>query len=154
MKKAVYITSLILILSLTLLGQPAPMGPGPHEGGPRGPRHRGRADFDRRLGHDPLQFFRKAGIILTEEQAAKMYDIAIKFITEEEPIRFEIERIENSIRMELMNENTDRNKLKELIKKKKEQEALRDYLRIVRDLDIIDVLTPEQKAQLNSCMMR
>ena len=56
--------------------------------------------------------------------------------------------------MELMNENTDRNKLKELIKKKKEQEALRDYLRIVRDLDIIDVLTPEQKAQLNSCMMR
>ena len=90
MKKAVYITSLILILSLTLLGQPAPMGPGPHEGGPRGPRHRGRADFDRRLGHDPLQFFRKAGIILTEEQAAKMYDIAIKFITEEEPIRFEI----------------------------------------------------------------
>lgn len=148
MKKVVYIASLILILSLTLLGQP-----GPH-GGPKGPRHRGRDDFDKRLGHDPLQFFRRAGIILTDEQANKMYDIAIKFITEEEPIRFEIERIENSIRMELMKENTDRNKLKELIKSKKEQEALRDYLRIVRDLDIINVLTPEQKAQLNSCMMK
>ena len=78
----------------------------------------------------------------------------IQFITEEEPIRLEIERIENSIRLELMKDNTDRNAIKKLIKQKKEQEALRDYLRIVRDLDIIGVLTPEQKAQLNSCMMR
>ena len=92
------------------------------------------------------------GIILTDEQADRMYDIAIRFIREEEPIRLEIERIENDIRMELMKENTDRNMLKELIRSKKEQEALRDYLRIVRDLDIIGVLTPEQKAQLNSRM--
>lgn len=81
-----------------------------------------------------------------------MYDIAINFITQEEPIRLEIDRIENSIRMELMKENADRNVLKELISRKKEQEALRDYLRIVRDLDIINVLTPEQKAQFNSRM--
>ncbi|MBW5389207.1 Spy/CpxP family protein refolding chaperone, partial [Brachyspira hampsonii] len=93
-------------------------------------------------------------IILTEEQADRMYDIAIKFITEEEPIRLEIERIDNSIRLELMKDNTDREAIKNLIREKKEQEALRDYLKIVRDLDIIDVLTPEQKAQLNSRMMR
>ena len=147
MKKICYIITLALILSLSLLGQPGPKGPGPH-----GPRHRGCPEFDKRLGHDPLQFFRKMGIILTDEQADRMYDIAIRFIREEEPIRLEIERIENDIRMELMKENTDRNMLKELIRSKKEQEALRDYLRIVRDLDIIGVLTPEQKAQLNSRM--
>ena len=90
--------------------------------------------------------------MLTDEQADRMYDIAINFITQEEPIRLEIDRIENSIRMELVKENADRNVLKELISRKKEQEALRDYLRIVRDLDIINVLTPEQKAQFNSRM--
>ena len=147
MNKLFYSITLILVLTLSLLGQPGPKGPGHH-----GPRHRGRPESDKRLGHDPLQFFRRIGINLTEAQADKMYDIAIKFITEEEPIRLEIERIENSIRMELMKEYTDRNILRELISRKKEQEALRDYLRIVRDLDIIDVLTPEQKAQLNSRM--
>ena len=147
MNKLFYSIFLILVLSLSLLGQPGHKGPGHH-----GPRHRGRPESDKRLGHDPLQFFRRIGINLTEAQADKMYDIAIKFITEEEPIRLEIERIENSIRMELMKEYTDRNILRELISRKKEQEALRDYLRIVRDLDIIDVLTPEQKAQLNSRM--
>ncbi|WP_297204165.1 periplasmic heavy metal sensor [uncultured Brachyspira sp.] len=147
MNKLFYSITLILVLSLSLFGQPGPKGPGHH-----GPRHRGRPESDKRLGHDPLQFFRRIGINLTEAQADKMYDIAIKFITEEEPIRLEIERIENSIRMELMKEYTDRNILRELISRKKEQEALRDYLRIVRDLDIIDVLTPEQKAQLNSRM--
>ena len=148
MKKIFYIVSMVLLLSLSIFAQPGPKGPG-HRG------HRGRGpEFERRLGHDPLQFFRKIGIILTDEQAEKMYDIAIKFITEEEPIRLEIERIENNIRLELMRDNTDRNKLKELIRQKKEQEALRDYLRIVIDLDIINVLTPEQKSKLNSCMTK
>ena len=147
MKKLFYSIFLILILSLSLLAQPGPKGPGHHGG----PRHR-RGDFDRRLGHDPLQFFRKIGIVLTDEQANRMYDIAIKFMTEEEPIRLEIERIENNIRIELMKENANREVLRELIKNKKEQEASIDYLRIVRDLDIINVLTPEQKAQLSSRM--
>ena len=84
---------------------------------------------------------------------------AIKITETEEKLKklitekgIEIDRIENSIRMELVKENADRNVLKELISRKKEQEALRDYLRIVRDLDIINVLTPEQKAQFNSRM--
>ncbi|EKV57895.1 hypothetical protein A966_03231 [Brachyspira hampsonii 30446] len=150
MSKIFYTISLILLLSLSIFAQPGPKGPhGPGYG-----RNRRGGEFDKRLGHDPLQFFRKIGIILTEEQADRMYDIAIKFITEEEPIRLEIERIDNSIRLELMKDNTDREAIKNLIREKKEQEALRDYLKIVRDLDIIDVLTPEQKAQLNSRMMR
>ncbi|WPC39023.1 periplasmic heavy metal sensor [Brachyspira hyodysenteriae] len=152
MNKIFYTVSLILLLSFSIFAQPGPKGTGPH--GPGYGRNRRGGEFDKRLGHDPLQFFRKIGITLTDEQAERMYDIAIKFITEEEPIRLEIERIENSIRLELMKDNTDRNAIKELIKQKKEQEASLDYLRIVRDLDIIAVLTPEQKAQLNSCMMR
>lgn len=150
MKKIFYTISLILILYLSIFAQPLPKGPAHHPG----KMHRRGPDFDKRLGHDPLQFFRRAGIILTEQQTERMYDITIKFITEEEPIRLEIDRIEGNIRIELMKENTDRNILKELIKSKKEQEALRDYLRIVRDLDIINLLTTDQKAQLNRCMMR
>lgn len=146
MNKIYYTMSIILLLSLSIFAQPGPNGPG-H----RGHRRRG-AEFEKRLGHDPLQFFRKIGIILTDDQSERMYDIAIKFIEEEDPIKLEIKRIENSIKLELIKDNPDRNALKELIKEKKEQEALRDYIRIVRDLDIIDVLTPEQKSKLNSCM--
>lgn len=113
---------------------------------------RKHTEFDKRLGHDPLHFFRKIGITLTGEQEEKIYDIAINFIAQEEPIRLEIENIDRNIKIELMKENTNRNLLKELIRQKKEQEALRDYLRIIRDLDIIDILTSEQKAILNKKM--
>ncbi|MCZ9891923.1 hypothetical protein OFR34_10025 [Brachyspira hyodysenteriae] len=82
-----------------------------------------------------------------------MYDIAIKFITEEEPIRLEIERIENSIRLELMKDNTDRNAIKELIKQKR----ARGFTRLFKDSERFGYYSrsyPQQKAQLNSCMMR
>lgn len=146
-KKIFYIISLILLLSLSAFAQHGNHGRGD------GMRKRG-GEFNRRLGNDPLQFFRKAGIILTEEQADKMYDIAINFIKQEEPVRLEIEKIDNNIRLELMKDIPNRDSLKNLIKDKKEQEAMMDYLRIVRDLDIIAVLTPEQKQQLHRCMMR
>ena len=44
--------------------------------------------------------------------------------------------------------------LKNLIKSKKDYEAERDYLKMVRDLDIINVLTPQQRSQLHNCKMR
>ena len=50
MKKIFCATCLIFVLSLSLLGQPGPKGPGPH-----GPRHRRGQEFDKRLGPDPLQ---------------------------------------------------------------------------------------------------
>lgn len=145
MKKIFYTISIILLLSLSLFAQ---HGHGHHGMGRRD------NEFNRRLGHDPLKFFRKVGITLTEEQSENIYNIAIKFVKEVEPVRLEIEKIENDIRLELMKDNPDRNALKELISKKKEHEALIDYLRIVRDLDIINVLTPDQKLRLNSCMMQ
>ena len=149
MNKLFYSITLILVLSLSLFGQPGPKGPGHH-----GPRHRGRPESDKRLGHDPLQFFRRIGINLTEAQADKMYDIAIKFVKEEESIRLEIEKIDYNIREELIKDNPDRNMLKNLIKSKKDYEAERDYLKMVRDLDIINVLTPQQRSQLHNCKMR
>ena len=57
MNKLLYSIFLILVLSLSLLAQPGPKGPGHH-----GPRHRGGPQFEKRLGHDPLQFFRRIGI--------------------------------------------------------------------------------------------
>ncbi|MCZ9989473.1 hypothetical protein OFR29_06415 [Brachyspira hyodysenteriae] len=151
MNKIFYTVSLILLLSFSIFAQPGPKGPGPH--GPGYGRNRRGGEFDKRLGHDPLQFFRKIGITLTDEQAERMYDIAIKFITEEEPIRLEIERIENSIRLELMKDNTDRNAIKELIKQKR----ARGFTRLFKDSERFGYYSrsyPQQKAQLNSCMMR
>ena len=66
----------------------------------------------------------------------------------------EIEKIDYSIREELIKDNPDRNMLKNLIKSKKDYEAERDYLKMVRDLDIINVLTPQQRSQLRNCKMR
>lgn len=107
-----------------------------------------------KLGPDALRFLQMAGIVLTEEQTKKVYDIAIKFVQEEESIRLEIEKIDYSIREELIKDNPDRNMLKNLIKDKKDYEAERDYLKMVRDLDIINVLTPQQRSQLHNCKMR
>ena len=137
-----------LFSSLAIAQPPAPgHGRGMMRG--RG-MHRG-AD---KLGPDALRFLQMAGIVLTEEQTKKVYDIAIKFVKEEESIRLEIEKIDYSIRQELIKDNPDRNMLRNLIKSKKDYEAERDYLKMVRDLDIIDVLTPQQRSQLHNCKMR
>ena len=58
------------------------------------------------------------------------------------------------MKTELKKDNPDKNILKDLIRRKKEQEAERDYLRILRDLDIIGTLTPEQRVQLNKYKVR
>lgn len=149
MKKRLILLFVLLFSSL-LIAQP--YGPGygrGMRGGGRG-MHRGTD----KLGPDALRFLQMAGIVLTEEQTKKVYDIAIKFVQEEESIRLEIEKIDYSIREELIKDNPNRNMLKNLIKSKKDYEAERDYLKMVRDLDIINVLTPQQRSQLHNCKMR
>lgn len=132
------------------MSQP-PNGGGGHG---RGMRWRGGMHGNEKLGPDALRFFQMAGIVLTEEQTKKIYDIAVKFVKDEENIRLEIEKIDYNIRTELIKDKPDRILLKKLIQNKKNNEAERDYLRMVRDLDIIDVLTPEQRAQIHNCKMR
>ncbi|WP_157150349.1 Spy/CpxP family protein refolding chaperone [Brachyspira sp. SAP_772] len=139
----------ILLFSSLLVAQPH----GPGHGRGMGPGKGMRRGTDK-LGPDALRFLQMAGIVLTEEQTKKVYDIAIKFVQEEEGIRLEIEKIDYNIRQELIKDNPDRNVLRNLIKSKKDYEAERDYLKMVRDLDIIDVLTPQQRAQLRSGRMR
>ena len=148
MKKRLILLFILLFSSLLIAQPPAPgHGRGMMRG--RG-MHRG-AD---KLGPDALRFLQMAGIVLTEEQTKKVYEIAIKFVQEEESIRLEIEKIDYNIREELIKDNPDRNMLKNLIKSKKDYEAERDYLKMVRDLDIINVLTPQQRSQLHNCKMR
>ena len=148
MKKK-FVLLFILLFSSLLIAQPPAPRHGRGLGGGRG-LHRGPD----KLGPDALRFLQMAGIVLTEEQTKRVYDIAIKFVKEEESIRLEIEKIDYSIREELIKDNPDRNMLKNLIKSKKDYEAERDYLKMVRDLDIINVLTPQQRSQLRNCKMR
>lgn len=139
MKKIFYILAIFTMLFLSVYGQPPP--PPPHQ--------HGKKPHKDKLGPDPMHFFRKAGITLTSAQTNKIYDIAIKFVNDEKSIRIKIEEIDYNIKNELIKDNPDRNILRDLIKRKKEIEAERDCLSIFRDLDIIGILTPEQRVQLN-----
>lgn len=139
MKKIFYILAIFTMLFLSVYGQPPP--PPPHQ--------HGKKPHEDKLGPDPMHFFRKAGITLTSAQTNKIYDIAIKFVNDEKSIRIKIEEIDYNIKNELIKDNPDRNILRDLIKRKKEIEAERDCLIIFRDLDIIEILTPEQRVQLN-----
>ena len=126
------------MLFLSVYGQPPPP-----------PHQHGKKPHADKLGPDPMHFFRKAGITLTSAQTNRIYDIAIKFVNDEKSIRIKIEEIDYNIKNELIKDNPDRNILRDLIKRKKEIEAERDCLIIFRDLDIIGILTPEQRVQLN-----
>ena len=139
MKKIFYILAIFTMLFLSVYGQPPP--PPPHQ--------HGKKPHEDKLGPDPMHFFRKAGITLTSAQTNRIYDIAIKFVNDEKSIRIKIEEIDYNIKNELIKDNPDRNILRDLIKRKKEIEAERDCLSIFRDLDIIEILTPEQRVQLN-----
>ena len=139
MKKIFYILAIFTMLFLSVYGQPPP--PPPHQ--------HGKKPHADKLGPDPMHFFRKAGITLTSAQTNRIYDIAIKFVNDEKSIRIKIEEIDYNIKNELIKDNPDRNILRDLIKRKKEIEAERDCLIIFRDLDIIGILTPEQRVQLN-----
>lgn len=138
MKKIFYILAIFTMLFLSVYGQPPPP-----------PHQHGKKPHADKLGPDPMHFFRKAGITLTSAQTNRIYDIAIKFVNDEKSIRIKIEEIDYSIKNELIKDNPDRNILRDLIKRKKEIEAERDCLIIFRDLDIIGILTPEQRVQLN-----
>lgn len=138
MKKIFYILAIFTMLFLSVYGQPPPP-----------PHQHGKKPHEDILGPDPMHFFRKAGITLSSEQTNQIYDIAIKFVDEDKPIREEIEKIGYNIKTELMKDNPDRNILRDLIKRKKEIEAERVCLIIFRDLDIIGILTPEQRVKLN-----
>ena len=138
MKKIFYILAIFTMLFLSVYGQPPPP-----------PHQHGKKPHADKLGPDPMHFFRKAGITLTSAQTNRIYDIAIKFVNDEKSIRIKIEEIDYNIKNELIKDNPDRNMLRDLIKRKKEIEAERDCLSIFRDLDIIEILTPEQRVKLN-----
>ena len=138
MKKIFYILAIFTMLFLSVYGQPPPP-----------PHQHGKKPHADKLGPDPMHFFRKAGITLTSAQTNRIYDIAIKFVNDEKSIRIKIEEIDYNIKNELIKDNPDRNILRDLIKRKKEIEAERDCLSIFRDLDIIEILTPEQRVKLN-----
>lgn len=138
-RKIVYVIFFISLISLSIFAKPHHKDNLPNEKDIK---------YDKILGPDPLKFFTKMGIELTDYQAQTIYNITIKFIEDEKPIKDEIIRIYDNIKNEILKEKPNRDLLKKLISEKKEQEALRTYLRMVRDLDILDILTLQQKEKL------
>ncbi len=141
------IISLFLILSSILIAKEPPP-PTHHHKDMMMCKNSEHKEFDKKIGGDALRFFRRANINLTEEQVNKVYDIAIKFSSKEEPIRLEIQKLDYNLRMEIMQDNPRKEVIKNLILEKKEKEANIDFLKIERDLDIINILTEEQKLLL------
>lgn len=138
MKKIFYIFIIFSMSFLSVYGQPPP------------PRDEKKPPVHvKKLGPDAFHFFRRAGIILSPEQTNRIYEISMQFVADEKPIREEIEKIDFEIKTELMKDNPNRNILRALIERKKEIEVEKDCLIMFRDLDIIAVLTPEQRVRLN-----
>lgn len=134
-----YTLLFIFLFSFTAFSQGKP----PHQCG-------NHSRFDKKFGHNSLRYFKECGVQLTDKQVNKIYDIALKYLSEEEPFRAEIEKIDFNIRSEIIKSNPDKNLLKKLVFQKKEVEASIDYIHIERDLSILDVLTSEQRSMLKN----
>ena len=111
-------------------------------------KNRNHLEFDKKIGGDALRFFRMANINLTEEQVNKVYDIAFEFSLKEEPFMLEIRKLDYNIRKEIMKDSPDKDLIKKLILDRAEKQGNIDFLKMERDLYIMDILTEEQKLML------
>ncbi len=122
--------------------------PAPREREPLPPRHRGgpRGDIYRMC--------RNAGIYLTDEQIDEISRISYEYELKINDLEYQKRTIDYKFRMEREKIDIDLNLIKDLINQKKDLEKDIDYLRVEKDVSMLDVLTDEQLQQLNSYRMR
>ncbi|WP_157150785.1 Spy/CpxP family protein refolding chaperone [Brachyspira sp. SAP_772] len=140
---------LTLVSALAFAQPPAPRGgavpppaPGPREralGGPRG---------------DIYRMCRNAGIYLTDVQLEEMGQISYEYELKINDLEYQKRSIDYKFKLEREKIDLDLNLIKDLISQRKDLEKEIDYLRIEKDVAILDVLTDEQLSQLNSYRMR
>lgn len=125
--------------------EPAPREREPIPPAPRG-RHAARVDMYRMC--------RNAGIYLTDQQIDEMSKIFYEYELKINDLEYQKRSIDYKFKLEREKIDIDLNLIKDLINQKKDLEKEIDYLRIEKDVAVLDVLTDEQLSQLNSYRMR
>ena len=88
-------------------------------------------------------------INLTEEQINEINKIDYDYETKIREAEYRKSVVDYKFRYEREKADIDLNAIKDLINQKKDIEKEIDYLRIEKEVSILDVLTPEQKEQLS-----
>ena len=148
MKSKLLLSTFILTLvsALAFAQPPAPRGaevpPAP------APRHM--------AGHrgDIYRICRNAGIYLTDAQLEEMGQISYEYELKINDLEYQKRSIDYKFKLEREKIDLDLNLIKDLINQRKDLEKEIDYLRIEKDVAVLDVLTEEQLSQLNSYRMR
>ena len=147
MKSKLLLSTLILTLvsALAFAQPPAPRG---GEVPPPAPRHM--------AGHrgDIYRMCRNAGIYLTDAQLEEMGQISYEYELKINDLEYQKRSIDYKFKLEREKIDLDLNLIKDLISQRKDLEKEIDYLRIEKDVTVLDVLTEEQLNQLNSYRMR
>ena len=128
--------------------EPVPPAPRDREPVPPSPRHRPGARGD------IYRMCRNAGIYLTDQQIDEMSKIFYEYELKINDLEYQKRNIDYKFKLEREKIDIDLNLIKDLINQKKDLEKEIDYLRIEKDVAVLDVLTDEQLAQLNSYRMR
>lgn len=159
MKTKILLISFIMVLmSSIVFAQVPPPDPagerGRYEAAPREPRLREARPRAAGPKGDIYRMCRNAGIYLSDEQLDEMGSIAYEYELKINDLEYQKRNIDYKFKMEREKIDIDLNLIKDLINQKKDLEKEIDYLRIEKDVTMLDVLTDEQLQQLNSYRMR
>ena len=161
MKTKILLTTLIItLMSSMVFAQVPPPDPagdrGRYEAAPREREPRVRETRPRAGGPngDIYRMCRNAGIYLSDEQLNEMSSIAYEYELKINDLEYQKRNIDYKFKIEREKIDIDLNVIKDLISQKKDLEKEIDYLRIEKDVSMLDVLTDEQLQQLNTYRMR
>ena len=166
MKTKILLTTLIItLMSSMVFAQVPPPDPAgdrgryeaaPREREPRVRETRVRETRPRAGGPkgDIYRMCRNAGIYLSDEQLNEMSSIAYEYELKINDLEYQKRNIDYKFKIEREKIDIDLNVIKDLISQKKDLEKEIDYLRIEKDVSMLDVLTDEQLQQLNTYRMR
>lgn len=154
MKTKILLTTLIITLISSMAFAQTPPPPPPTPGYDVGPRERAPMPRHRGPKGDIYRMCQNAGIYLSDEQINQMSSIDYEYELKINDLEYQKRNIDYKFKLEREKIDIDLNLIKDLINQKKDLEKEIDYLRIEKDVAVLDVLTDEQLAQLNSYRMR
>ncbi|MEI0516980.1 hypothetical protein [Brachyspira murdochii] len=162
MKTKILLTTLIItLMSSMVFAQVPPPDPSAgagdrrrYEAAPREREPRVREARPRAPKGDIYRMSRNAGIYLSDEQINQISSINYEYELKINDLEYQKRNIDYKLKMEREKIDIDLNLVKDLINQKKDLEKEIDYLRVEKDVSMLDVLTDEQLQQLNTYRMR
>ena len=141
-----FLTTIILSMLVvsSVFAQP-PTPPSENGYAPMPPTHRHR----KMPRGDIYGLCRMAGINLSEQQINEINKIDYDYETKIREAEYRKSVVDYKFRYEREKTDTDLNAIKDLINQKKDIEKEIDYLRIEKEVSIFNVLTAEQREQIN-----